>query len=210
MQYECRSQNAFCAQYWGAGSDQICSLPYFSSYHTVTCTVGRGQHLHIKRIIMKRRLLIILPSLLLLSAKSHSAGQPSCIDYGISRQFRENNKRFIEEVASHGDYDTWATKNQSALGALKKYLNSLPDRQRAFRGKEDWHFLRKSSEHICAGDISIDKQAAGMFSLLKDYREYLARMPGYLFACVPVGEERNHCRSIPLTARIKYLTTSDS
>lgn len=109
------------------------------------------------------------------------------MDTGVSENFKDNTKRFAEEVKAHeGSYEKWAGANTEILAGQKKILDGLPDGQMGYQGTEDWVFFRKAFEYTSAGDLNDQPKEKNPLPNLVEFKKYLdGQNVNLLFVPVP-------------------------
>jgi alginate O-acetyltransferase complex protein AlgJ len=109
------------------------------------------------------------------------------LDTGISDNFKNNTKRFEQELASNNNsYESWFKGYTKLIDSQKKLLQSIPEAQMGIEGIDDWVFFKKSFEYLIAGDIGKQKESKNPIPHLKELKKFLDDQKiNMLFLIVP-------------------------
>ena len=117
-------------------------------------------------------------------------GGNGTLDTAVSANFRENNRRFTQELKPFGDYAAWSRALLPVQEGFKKVLAALPKDQMGIVGGDGWLFFRKSVDYILAPDLLQQPQDKNPLPHLLEFKAYLDKNNiNFLFVAVPCKEE---------------------
>lgn len=121
-------------------------------------------------------------------------------DSTVSDDFAANNIRFNEEIKTFGDYSVWAKKDDAFRRAIAAFVNTLPQGQMGFKGKDDWLFFRGEIDYLNGGDLGAQAKGKNPLPVLKEFKSFLDRNNISLLFCVIPNKSDVYYEKLPVDA----------
>ncbi|MBD3393006.1 MAG: hypothetical protein GF418_12930 [Chitinivibrionales bacterium] len=123
--------------------------------------------------------------------KAETSLTDKVMDTTVSQNFKENGKRFKDELDKHGgSYEKWAAECAGYVEAQKKAMADVPETQMGIPGKDGWVFFRKSFEYTTAGELGGQPRDKNPLPHLKELKAFLDKQNvNLLFVVVPTKPE---------------------
>ena len=121
-------------------------------------------------------------------------------DSAVSKNFSENTMRFEQETKAFGDYSLWAKKAHEFRTALTSFVNTLPQSQMGFKGKEGWLFFRKEIDYLGGGDLINQAQDKNPLPCLREFKSFLDSHNISLLFCVIPNKSDVYFEKLPVDA----------
>jgi hypothetical protein len=121
-------------------------------------------------------------------------------DSTVSKNFLENAMRFEQETGTFGDYPVWAEKDHGFRTALVSFVNTLPQGQMGFKGKEGWLFFRKEIDYLGGGDLIGQAQEKNPLPCLREFKSFLDSHNVSLLFCVIPNKSDVYFEKLPADA----------
>jgi alginate O-acetyltransferase complex protein AlgJ len=121
-------------------------------------------------------------------------------DSGVSGNFMDNNARFEQETRTFGDYPVWAKKDETFRRSIASAVNSLPQAQMGFAGKDGWLFFRKEIDYLNGGDLCAQDSDYNPLPRLIEFKKFLDKNNISLLFCVVPNKSDVYFEELPADA----------
>jgi alginate O-acetyltransferase complex protein AlgJ len=125
---------------------------------------------------------------------------PQIHDSGVSGNFRDNNARFEQETRTFGNYPVWAKKEEMFRRSIASVVNSLPQAQMGFAGKDGWLFFRKEIDYLNGGDLCAQDSEYNPLPRLIEFKNFLEKNNISLLFCVVPNKSDVYFEELPADA----------